>query len=605
MEFNPIDFSHFYDYDDFEEMRSVIFDIKDGKKESESLHIHASKQPNSDRQTLYDVHIAVLKRDKDGKPEILLGTKRDITDRVFERLRAQEQVMQYQTVFNSSLVDMVFYDEDGYLTDINDHSCQTFNVTDKQRLIESHMHIDDMTGFNGMDYQHMDTLHCTTIMDMKQLDDEGLKSDAIQVTGKMYYELIVHPVHDESGDLLGIFMAGRNITEMVESVHRQRETMIQLQRASNSVKAYTDNINMALQMAECRIVNYFPDTHILQLTNDMNLPQTELSQVQCIGFVDSKDYRKASRLFRRMDHRHGSIDNERIRTIMKPSTAHHHPMVLEFNVVPMYDQQGDVSHYFGLSRNITELVMTEEKLLAETRKAHETETLKTSFLLNMSYEIRTPLSTVLGFAELFETEHDPADEPVFVEEIKKNSNSLLELVNDILYISRIDANMVEVKQEPTDFALMFDSSCNTGWSSNIKPGVKTIVENPYNHLVVSIDQTLLSKVIESLVFNAMHFTQEGFVRAKYDYRGGELNITVEDTGVGIDAQTLPHIFERFTRNQNQEQCGTGLVLPIIKELAELMGGKVDAMSEIGKGTTIWVTIPCELLSLDKKKDSLV
>ena len=151
----------------------------------------------------------------------------------------------------------------------------------------------------------------------------------------------------------------------------------------------------------------------------------------------------------------------------------------------------------------------------------------------MSYEIRTPLANVLGFAELFEQKHNPQDEPVFVEEIKKSSNALLELVNDILYISRIDAHMIEVKPQQTDFALTFDGHCHMGWSHNTNQNLKTIVENPYEHLTVVIDEELTGKIIEQLASMSIFYTKEGMVRAKYEYRQGALNITMEDTGVGL------------------------------------------------------------------------
>jgi len=257
--------------------------------------------------------------------------------------------------------------------------------------------------------------------------------------------------------------------------------------------------------------------------------------------------------------------------------------------------------YFGLCRNMTDMVETERRLAVETKKAQETELLKQSFLTNMSYEIRTPLNTVVGFAELFEAEHDPADEAIFVEEIKRNSNSLLELVNDILFLSRLDANMEEYNRYDIDFALIFDSHCQMGWSG-VSPNVKTIVENPYEHLVVNIDLEHLGKVIEKLCMNAVNYTQEGFIRAKYEYRHGELTISIEDTGKGVDQKILPHVFERFARDEENHLCGTGLDLAIVQQLVVQMGGNIEIQSEVGKGTTFWVTVPCEAKSIEMKRE---
>ena len=218
----------------------------------------------------------------------------------------------------------------------------------------------------------------------------------------------------------------------------------------------------------------------------------------------------------------------------------------------------------------------------------------------MSYEIRTPLNTVVGFAELFEAEHDPEDEPIFVEEIKKNSNQLLELVNDILFLSRLDAKMIESSLTETDFAIFFNSCCQLGLS-NVTPEVKTIIENDYDHLLVTIDLENISKLIQRSCIIASALTQQGTIRCKYEYWHGELIIIIEDTGVGIEADRLPNIFNAYDRNARLEEFSTGLDIPIIQALAHMMGGDVEAQSEKGKGTTARITIPCEATLVEKKK----
>ena len=258
-----------------------------------------------------------------------------------------------------------------------------------------------------------------------------------------------------------------------------------------------------------------------------------------------------------------------------------------------------MERYFGLCRNMTDMVETERRLAMETKKAQETELLKQAFLTNMSYEIRTPLNTVVGFAELFESDHDAADEPFFVEEIKKSSNTLLLLVNDILFLSRLDANMIEYTHDFIDFSQVFESHCHMGLS-RISPEVQTAIENPYNSLVVNIDEQYLGMVIEKICALSAANTREGTISARYEYRRGELTISIEDTGAGIDAQTLPHVFDRFVRNANEELIGTGLDLPIVKEMVVQMGGTIDVLSEPDKGSTYFMSIPSEMISYVKK-----
>ena len=141
-----------------------------------------------------------------------------------------------------------------------------------------------------------------------------------------------------------------------------------------------------------------------------------------------------------------------------------------------------------------------------------------------------------------------------------------------------------------------------GSRSTVSPEVKTIVENPYERLLVDIDSEHLGAVIQKLCTQAAANTNEGTIRAKYEYRHGELTISIEDTGLGIDAKTLPRVFERFVRNEKEELCGTGLDLPIVQALVQQMGGTIEMQSEQGKGTTAWVSIPCEAHAIEKRRD---
>ena len=249
------------------------------------------------------------------------------------------------------------------------------------------------------------------------------------------------------------------------------------------------------------------------------------------------------------------------------------------------------------------MVYTDRQLEQETQKAHATEELKNTFLTNMSYEIRTPLNAILGFADLFNTPHDEADEPVFAAEIKRNTTELLKLVNDILYISKLDARMVEFKYAECDFALLFDGLCYMGWG-DVKEGVQLSVENPYSHLVLNIDEQNLSHVIVKLCINAARHTDKGFIRAKCEYRHGELTITIDDSGEGISQQLLTHVYDRFPNNELRNRYTTLLDMPIVKETIEQMGGTIEIQSELGKGSTAYVIIPCEMTSLEKKTENI-
>ena len=274
-------------------------------------------------------------------------------------------------------------------------------------------------------------------------------------------------------------------------------------------------------------------------------------------------------------------------------------MYLQFSFVPTYDSKGHIVSYFGMCRDMSEIKATEKQLEKQTARAQEVENLKNAFLRNMSYEIRTPLNAVVGFAELFEMEGNSLeDEELFIRQIKDNSAHLLQLINDILFLSRLDANMIEFTPQPTDFAVSFDAHCQVGWMGQEKPDVRYIVENRYSQLVVDIDDANVGRVIEQIVSNAVSHTDKGYVRTRYDYVGDKLIIAVEDSGKGIPPEQLNQIYERFASTGQ----GTRLGLPICKELVEQMGGTIDIDSTQGDGTTVWISIPCKASLIVRKKD---
>ena len=222
---------------------------------------------------------------------------------------------------------------------------------------------------------------------------------------------------------------------------------------------------------------------------------------------------------------------------------------------------------------------------------------KNAFLHNMSFEIRMPLTSVVGFAELFEKEHTAEDERFFINEIKENSERLLKLINDILLLSRLDAQMIEFKRTPVDFANLFDSRCESAWFNSKRPGVNYVVVNPYSQLVVDVDMNHLGMVIDRIAQNAAQYTTDGQVRASYDYVVDSLVMTFEDTGCGISEELQSHIFDRFATGTGN---GTGLGLSICYELVKQMGGSIHIKSKEGRGTVVWVTIPCKFTELVRK-----
>jgi PAS domain S-box len=595
--FSPIDFARFYQHEDFEAMRQQVLDIRDGKLKQATCRIRGRQQKDGRRRT-YEANIRILKSDKTGRPKIIIGLLRDITERLEKQENVNKLLMLYHTFFESSIIDTMYYDKDGFLKDLNNKACETFGIKDRQTLLSRGMNLKDVPAYRNLDIHNFTGYRMSSITDIDmERCQVGAKIPEITRTDKIYYDTIANPLLDDQGHITGIYTAGYSINEMVESFHRQQESTRLLQEATQHIQDYIDNINLALRVSEVRLMNYQPDTHELEISNNLTTAKLRLTQIRCLKIVSPEHRNLVAGLIRKMDRREKTRIDVTFHTTLHDKKGR--DVWLTFSIIPMEKADGTVSHYFGMCRNETEMMETAELLKAESQKAQETELLKDAFLQNMSHEIRTPLSAVIGFAELLTSDHDPAEEAVFINHIKTNSDLLLQLVNDVLFISRLDAHMVEINKHPADFALLFECWCNMGWTDH-QPGVNVITENPYNHLMINIDETNLALVIQKLCACAAQNTSEGFIRAKYEYRNGMLIIKVDDTGKGLDAENQKRVFDRFNRNLEGKYCGTGLVLPIIKELTEQMGGTIEFQSEPGKGSTIWVTVPCEATTSERK-----
>ena len=599
--YNPIDFQQFFERDDFERLRTAIFDICEGKQNSAVLTLVSNAKDDAFLRH-YEMTVSVDRRDSRGRVTSILGIQHDVTDE-YRRLETVNQLLlRYHTVFSTSLVDMVYYDNKGVLQDINERACQAFGVPNREYVLNNKFLLKNNPFFGDVNLETMDNTRTSCIVDFGDYTDPVYHIDELGLADKkMYYESTINPIRDANGNLEGVYMAGRDITEMVVSYRRQKEGAEKLRKVNEDIRQYISNINYALRISDIRMVNYYPKSFTLEMSDNITQSQMKLSQLRCIRLATPRFRRTVSSVLNRMDHLSPYNIQVNIETEIRDKKGRQ--IWLLFNLVPMLDADGKVERYFGMCRNMTDMVETENRLAVETKKAQETELLKQSFLSNMSYEIRTPLNNVVGFAGLFNTPHDEADEPAFVEQIKTNSNNMLTLVNDVMLLSSLDANMVEYRKDDIDFAQIFASHCQMGWS-NANPQIKTIIDNPYESLVVNIDMEHVGKVIEKLCWLSALTLKEGYAKARYEYRRGELLITIEDTGDGIPEEGMAHIFDRFVHNIDNHLLGTGLDLPIVQAIVRQMGGTIEIESKLHQGTTAWVSIPCEAKNIERRREEI-
>lgn len=242
--------------------------------------------------------------------------------------------------------------------------------------------------------------------------------------------------------------------------------------------------------------------------------------------------------------------------------------------------------------DITQLKETEKQLTLAKEKAENADLSKSAFLANMSHEIRTPLNAITGFAEILASANTEEEKAQYQEIIKMNADLLLQLVNDILDMSKIEAGTLEFVYTKVDINLLlsdlrqlFQMQVNDAGGN-----IQIIAEPSLPSCSIETDRNRVAQVLSNFTTNAIKFTQEGTISIGYEARDTELYFYVTDSGAGIPADKLPEVFGRFVK-LNKDKKGTGLGLSISKTIVNKLEGQIGADSVEGKGSTFWFTIP--------------
>lgn len=271
----------------------------------------------------------------------------------------------------------------------------------------------------------------------------------------------------------------------------------------------------------------------------------------------------------------------------------------EVHIDLLYDEHGQHVGYIGLMADVTELVEAERQLEEAKERAEEASRLKSAFLANISHEIRTPLTGILGFAELLDEElaaRGQEDLREFAQIIDRSGRRLLTLLNDLLDLSKIEANRLELKLCPVEVNEIVEQAAQLMRPLAVDKGLLLELKLGNPPLAMA-EPSRLHQVVVNLLSNAIKFTDTGYVRVHTGSRDGMVWLAVEDTGCGIDPAFLPHLFEPFRQEREgltQTHQGVGLGLSIARRLVELMGGQISVVSEKGRGTTFEVKLPLAL-----------
>ena len=265
--------------------------------------------------------------------------------------------------------------------------------------------------------------------------------------------------------------------------------------------------------------------------------------------------------------------------------------IKQFLIQQTFDPDNGNIVLLGVNVDINEQKKTEEALREAKEKAESSDKLKSAFVANMSHEIRTPLNAIVGFANLLVTSEDKEDFDSFKQIIEQNSNQLLQLIGDILDLSKIESDTLDFVWSNVNVnAMMYELEKIFQMRNAANPDVVIKCVASVGDCMIRTDRQRLIQVVSNLMTNAIKFTTQGSIIMGYEKRKEEIYFYVTDTGCGIPEENQSHVFERFVQLDSFKQ-GTGLGLPICSSIIRAMGGKIGVKSKLGEGSTFWFILP--------------
>lgn len=261
-------------------------------------------------------------------------------------------------------------------------------------------------------------------------------------------------------------------------------------------------------------------------------------------------------------------------------------------LVRNYRPQDNVIEMLCINFDITQLKETEQMLIKAKEKAEEADRLKSAFLANMSHEIRTPLNAIIGFSDMICQTGEEEEKQEYMKIVSSNNELLLQLIDDILDLSKIEAGTMEFSLAPTDINDLMEGICRQMQEKNTSPDVAITFTEKAEECILNTDRVRLSQVIINFTNNAMKFTPKGSIQMGYriDEAKDEIYFYVKDTGIGIPEDKINEVFERFVK-LNTFAKGTGLGLAICRVIVERLGGTIGADSKEGEGSCFWLRLP--------------
>ena len=326
------------------------------------------------------------------------------------------------------------------------------------------------------------------------------------------------------------------------------------------------------------------------LDGDVREEQLSVPDTQYFAKIRREDRERVRCAYRDLAEGRVAKVKEEYRVIVGEGRGRRQEWVEAQAAVETWDGSGKPLVLVGSSQVITERKKMEQELMSAKDRAEESNRLKSAFLANMSHEIRTPLNAIVGFSGILALSDSEQEKQEYVGIIENNNALLLQLIGDILDLSKIEAGTLEFVYSDFDLNELMQEKERVMRMRLKTDRVELAFERPLAECPIRSERNRLSQLLINLISNAIKFTKQGSIRFGYELRGQEIYCYVTDTGCGIPQDKKDSVFGRFVKLNHFEQ-GTGLGLSICHTIVRHMGGRIGVESEEGKGSTFWFTIP--------------
>lgn len=503
-------------------------------------------------------------RGENGKIDRLIGTQKDITD---QQNKVQELLdNRQQRDLLLQVTNMIIWEYDCMK--------QLFISAKESVFFDQYSHYDNIVEMTIPEHRERFNKAFSDIIN-KHTD---LMNARFVIRGKdnscRWVRLIAKVAeYNNEGNVLRLIGTREDITEEVEREQRLRNY---IQRSELAIQA-ANIIQWDLDVERHEYTRLYPD------------PSDPGNFIRgSFNFTVHPDDRLILRKEQEMRIReYKGYSNLHLRIMLDGDTSYR--WMNSFSVPLEYNSDGSLKSVTGLLIDITHV-----------EKAEEGNRMKMAFLANMSHEIRTPLNAIVGFSQLLAQADEQEDKDEFIRIIEDNNELLLQIINDILDISKIDAGKMNFNYSDFDISEVI-TDLKQVYDTNLQGDVKMICDLPDNKYIVHSEKNRLIQVLTNLLNNAVKFTTQGSITIGYRVVPEGLAFYVADTGKGIDEENLKRVFERFAKFDHFIP-GTGLGLSICQMIVNKLGGTMSVESELGKGTTFRFTVACNTTPVNKKNN---